>query len=197
MSTVPSPLAGSYGSTPSIKPLNPNTGDPTNNFLNTLSNFQTQTGQTSQGAGASTFGAGIQAMQPALSYFTKLLGGGAEEQSALQPEFDQISQQFDQIRNSISATQPRGGGTASTFAAAPFKEAAAKGEIASKARTDAASQLQSAATQEAALGQGEQGIGLQALGEALQGALSNKGINTSTDFANQFVKISQGLHALI
>jgi hypothetical protein len=180
-----------------VKTLPSSTGDPTNNFINTLSNANTTTGTSAGASGASTFGAGIQAMQPALSYYTKLLGGGAEEQSTLQPEFDQISQQFDQIRNSISATQPRGGGTASTFAAAPQKEAAAKAEIASKARSDAASQLQTAGAQEAGLGEGEQSVGLQALGEALQGALGNKGINTSTDFANQFVKISQGLAALV
>ena len=100
---------------------------------------------------------------------------------ALSPQFDQISQQFDQIRNSISATQPRGGGTASSFAQAPFQEAAAKGEIAAKARTDAAGQLGQLSTAEAGLGEGEQGLGLQALGESLNEGLGVRG----QDFAQQ------------
>ena len=180
-----------------IQTLPSQTYDPTNNFLNSLNNSNATTGTTTQQTGNAETGAGVQAMQPAISFFQKLLGGNEDLNEALAPQFDQISQQFDQIRNSISATQPRGGGTASTFAAAPFQEAATKGDIASKARTDAASQLQKAGNEEAMIGEGEQGIGLQALGEALQGTLANKGIDVSTDFANQFNTISQGLAALV
>jgi len=189
----PSPLVGSTVVGQPTKGV----GNYAQQNLNSLGNTAAATAANDTSAGSGAFGSGLQSLQPAINYFTQLLGGGEEMNEALSPQFDQISQQFDQIRNSISATQPRGGGTASAMVQAPFQEAATKGEIASKARSDAASKLGDLSTAEAGLGEGEQGIGLQALGESLQEALGSKGLNEQTNFANQFQTISQGLNALI
>jgi len=190
MSTVPNPLVGGAGNPSPVgsqnvggvitEPTGPQSNSITN-FLRSLGTTTASEGTAASTAGSGAFGSGIQSLQPAINFFTKLLGSNEDLQNALSPQFDQISQQFDQIRNSISATQPRGGGTASSFAQAPFQEAAAKGEIAAKARTDAAGQLGQLSTAEAGLGEGEQGLGLQALGESLNEGLGVRG----QDFAQQ------------
>ena len=174
-------LGGKPGPNPTVNGVNvePVNGsqDSLTQFTRSLGNTAAEQANSATGTGTSVFGSGVQSMQPAINFFQKLLGSNEDLQSALGPQFDQISQQFDQIRNSISATQPRGGGTASSMVQAPFQEAAAKGDIASKARTSAASDLGQLSATEAGLGLSEQGLGAQDLSLALQEALGRKGLN--------------------
>jgi hypothetical protein len=186
-----------FAPTPSVT-AEPVTGNSLTQFLRSIGNQAGATAGTDTTAGQNTFGQGIQQLDPAISYFSKLLGSNSDLTSALEPQLDPISQQFDNIRNAISSSQPRGGGTASTFAQAPFQEAATKAQIAQQARSQAATGLTTAATDEAGLGAQEQGIGLQALGESLQEGLGRENIDTGQgSFGSQFDQVSQGLATLI
>jgi hypothetical protein len=209
---------------PSQQPVNGSQNGLTN-FIQSTENSLGTSGANTFNAGQSTFGTGQPILQtgvgteqqgaaalgPVISYFSKLLGSNADLTSALAPQMDTISDQFNNIRQSIMANAPRTGGTASAFAEAPFQEAGQKGRIASEARGQAASGLTSAASTlggigaseagagvaESGLGLSESSLGLQQITEALQAGLAQRGQNITNNFANNFQTITQGLNNLI
>lgn len=140
-----------------------------------LDTTQQGLGLTSQGLGLVPGGlaqaqSGATAAAPALQYLTSMVKGDqADLTQAAQPEIDQISQQFDAVRNLVSQ-QPRGGGKASVLAESPFQKATAVGNIEANLQANAAPQLGNLATNLAGVGLGEANVGLGAanvgLGEA-------------------------------
>lgn len=196
MSTLPNPLsslsnpAGSTFSTATASaPGGSATGlDQSIYGLLGLTGGQGQ-GILGAGLGTTTGGlaqtqSGVTAAAPALNYLTQLTQGNqASLTQAAQPEIDQISQQFDAVRNLISQ-QPRGGGKASALAEAPFQQATAVGNVEAGLQSQAASQLGNLSTQLAGVGLGEAGVGLgqEQVGtgleqEAANIALGKQGLN--------------------
>jgi len=112
------------------------------------------------GGGLTQARSGAEAAAPAIDYLTKLVRGDqADVAAAAQPQIDEITQQFDQIRNLVSL-QPRGGGKASVLAETPFEKTKAIADVEGKMRTGAAGQLGGLSTQLANVGLGEAGVGL-------------------------------------
>lgn len=136
------------------------------------------------GAGLTQAGSGVAAAAPALDYLTKLVRGDqADVAAAAQPQIDEISQQFDQIRNLVSL-QPRGGGKASVLAESPFQKTKAIADVEGQMRTGAAGQLGALSQQIASTGLGEAGVGLGIgqLGLGEQGVgLSLAGLGTGLE----------------
>lgn len=148
-------------------------------------------------AGLNQEQSGIKAVQPVLSFLTSLVKGDqADITQAAQPEIDQITQQFDQIRNLISL-QPRGGGKTSSLAEAPFQKAGQIQRTEGQLRTGAAGELGNLGTTLAGLGlqEGGLGAGLESTAAEIAGARAERSLEGS--FANNFDKIAQGLQALI
>jgi hypothetical protein len=109
-------------------------------------------------------------LEPILQLFKKLAGGDqTATQQFISPETDAISQQFGAIRNMIGSTQPRGGGTASTFANAPFEEMKQRNELATDWRRHATDMVPQLAEQKQQAGLQQQGLGVQSLAAAGQG----------------------------
>lgn len=194
MGTSPSSLS-SPSSSPSLSSL---AGQPLAPQANSLDNYirgiQNLTGQQGQGilgagqgqvqAGQATTNQGITALGPALSLLTNLVQGNqADITQAAQPEIDQISQQFDQIRNLVSL-QPRGGGKTSALAEAPFQQAGQIQRTEGQLRSNAVGQLSSLGTNLANIGLGQSGVGLQE---------SNLGLNLEQSSANDALQ-KQGLN---
>jgi hypothetical protein len=129
------------------------------------------------GAGLGQVQSGVNAAAPALNFLTALTQGdqGALTQAA-QPEIDQITQQFDQIRNMISM-QPRGGGKTSALAEAPFQQAGSIARTEGAMRTGAAGQLGNLASNLAGIGLGEAGLGQSLEQQASNIALTKEGQN--------------------
>ncbi len=176
-----------------------------------LSNYTGQKGQdllergnqiTEQGLQGEK--AGEDQLNPVIDYFRKLMSGDRGElASAMQPEADQISHQFDQIRQMFSQTGSRGGGTTSTLAAAPYEQTKQLAELSSKARAGAAQPLGSLAVEKARLGLGAAGVGLsqEGVGQGLEGLtqqtlMARRGQNMTADTANRQM-VAQGLNNLI
>lgn len=125
--------------------LEPIQGNSLTSFIRSIEGLTGQQGQT-------TFQSGLQTASPAIDYLTKLVKGDqGDVTQAAQPEIDQITQQFDQIRNMISL-QPRGGGKTSALAEAPFQKSAAIQRTEGAMRGGAASELAGLGLQEAGLG---------------------------------------------
>lgn len=121
-------------------------------------------GQSAVDTGLAGYKSGVGAAAPALDFLTKLTKGDqGDVTEAAQPQIDQITQQFDQIRN-MTSMQPRGGGKASVLAEAPFQKAGDIQRTEGAMRTGAASGLASLSTNLAGLGlqEGSLGAGLQA-----------------------------------
>jgi hypothetical protein len=117
-----------------------------------------QGGQILQG-GLDTTSKGIESLGPVMDLLTKLVKGDQGDiTQAAQPEIDQITQQFDQIRNMISM-QPRGGGKTTALAEAPFQKAGAIQRTEAGMRTAATGQLGTLGTTLAGLGLSEAGLG--------------------------------------
>lgn len=126
------------------------------------------------GKGQGTVTEGTNAMAPTLDFLTRLTKGDqGDVTQAAQPEIDQITQQFDQIRNLVSL-QPRGGGKASVLAESPFKKAGTIQRTEGEMRTGAAGQLGGLASNLAGLGISESGLGLQEKGIEAEAAAQHK-----------------------
>ena len=127
---------------------------PANDSSNSLPGFISSMANSigTQGQNAEVQGMG--ALAPVLSSLTGLSKGDqGDVTQAAQPEIDQISQQFDQIRNMISQ-QPRGGGKTTALAEAPFQKSAAIQRTEGDMRSKATGQLSS-------LGMGLAGLGAE------------------------------------
>ena len=209
MAAFGSPLATPGGQTLAPEPIE---GDSLTQFVRSLQNLTGAQGQGIVGAGMQQTGAGLQQTQsgvtaaaPALDFLTKLVRGDqADVTQAAQPQIDEITQQFDQIRNLISQ-QPRGGGKASVLAETPFRKTEAVERTKGAMRTGAAGELGGLATSMANIGLGEAGVGLGAAGVgthleqiAEQMAMERRAQNMGPgSFASQFSTIAQGISGLI
>jgi len=156
-------------------------------------------------AGLGQTQSGVNAAAPVLDFLTKLVKGDqGDVTQAAQPEIDQISQQFDQIRNLISL-QPRGGGKTTALAEAPFQKSAAIQRTEGDLRKGAAGQLGALSTSLANIGLGESGIGLNLAGlgaglenESAQIALQKQGLDYGQSTPIQsFQQFTSGLNSLI
>jgi len=158
-------------------------------FVNSIQGLTAQQGQTAFNTGQQQTQEGVNATAPALDYLTKLTKGDqGDVTQAAQPEIDQITQQFDQIRNMISM-QPRGGGKTTALAEAPFQKAGQIQRTEGAMRTGAAGQLGSLGAQLAGLGLGESGLGANLESMAQNAALTRRGQNMSDTFASQFSQL--------
>ena len=164
-------------------------------FIKSLEGLTGAQGSNFLGAGASQAKSGTDAIAPVLSFLTSLVKGDqADVTQAAQPEIDQITQQFDQIRNLVSL-QPRGGGKTSALAEAPFQKSAQIQRTEGGLRSNAANQLGSLGTTLAGLGLQQEGIGAGLEGQSAE--IAQRRAVSSPTFAQQFDQIAQGLQALI
>lgn len=159
-------------------------GDSLTRFVRSLQNLTGQQGQEILGAGQGQFQQGIEATAPVLQFLTQLVKGDqGDVTQAAQPEIDQITQQFDQIRNMISMA-PRGGGKATALAEAPFQKAGAIQRTEGELRKGAAAELSGLGTTLAGLGLEESGLGAGLETASQQAALTRRGQNVSQDISN-------------
>jgi hypothetical protein len=157
-------------------------------------------GTSAVGGGLSNFQSGINASAPALDLLTKLTKGDqGDVTQAAQPEIDQITQQFDQIRN-MTSMQPRGGGKTTALAEAPFQKAGAIQRTEGAMRTGAASGLASLSTNLAGLGlqEGSLGAGLEATSAGIAEATPSplQDINSLFNLAGNAAGTAAGIAAL-
>ena len=168
-------------------------GDSLTRYVRSIQNLTGAQGQGILGQGLSDVQGGLTAAQPALQLLTQLTKGNwGDISTAMQPEVDQITQQFDQIRNMVSM-QPRGGGKATALAEAPFQKAGAIQRAAGEARMGAVGQLGNLATNLAGIGLGEANLGqsLESLGANI--AMQRRGQNIQQDMANQKMMSDLGM----
>ncbi len=148
-------------------------------FIRSIEGLSAQQGERILGAGLNQTKEGVDATAPAIDFLTKLVKGDqADVTQAAQPEIDQITQQFDAIRNMIS-TQPRGGGKTTALAEAPFQKSAAIQRTEGAMRTGAAGQLGALGTNLAGLGLTEAGLGTNLEQLSSNIALTKEGQNYS------------------
>lgn len=152
-------------------------------FIRSIEGLSGQQGQKTVESGSAKVQQGVGAAAPALDFLTKLVKGDqADITQAAQPEIDQITQQFDQIRNLISL-QPRGGGKTSAMAEAPFQKAGAIQRTEGEMRTKATGQLGDLSTKLAGIGLSEEGLGLNLESLASNIALGKSGQNVQENAA--------------
>ena len=195
-------------------------------FFRSLTNLTGQTGanQVNQGAatvgqGLSTVGTGLtdqqtgmQTLQAPIDFYTKLLSGDpATMTAALAPTANIISQQYEGAKSATGEGLPSGGFRSTAIAGLPFAQAGKVGDAALGLQSDAAKQLGSLGSAQAAIGQGESSTGLGVAGvgstqqsqglSALMGTITDilgkMGINLQGAGVNTFATFSQGLNALI
>lgn len=169
-------------------------------YFRSFENTQAKSGQEKSATGQQILGGGMQGLdqsnhdlQPVVDYFTKLLGGNRDEvSSAISPEIDQISNQYDQIRKMTSETAARGGGKASAAVTNPYQQIQLISQLMNRARSGAAAGLTNATAQEqqgagirGQLGLGESNLGFQDLQSAIQSTEARKGFNIQESGANK------------
>jgi hypothetical protein len=186
----------------------PISGNSLDQFIRAIEGVTGSQGQQSFGLGQQVFGQGVTAMAPALQFLTALTKGDyGDVTQAAQPQIDQITQQFDAIRNMISM-QPRGGGKTSALAEAPFQKSAAIAKTEGSMRTGAAGQLGGLASNLANLGLSETSVGTGLESEAANIALTKQGLDYSQpsalkqlleglDFARQGAETGAEIASLI
>lgn len=134
--------------------------------LNYSYNLLQDTGKQQYDTGKGNTAQGMSDLNAPTSYFRKLLSGDPNElMSALNPELDNISTQFNQVRRMIS-DQPRGGGKTSVLASMPAQQIGAISNLYSGARRGAAGSLVDIAGREAQTGLAQTGMGMQNMDEA-------------------------------
>jgi hypothetical protein len=117
---------------------------------------------TSRGLGE--LGAAEKVLQGPLDFFSKLLSG--DRQSAMEaeaPAVNSILSQYDSAKRAVSQFAPRGGGTASTLAQAPFKASDAITNLLASVRPEAAQALTQISGLLSSLGLDESSIGISNL----------------------------------
>lgn len=145
-----------------------------------------QIGKQQYDAGTAQTTKGLTDFNAPASYYRKLLSGDPTELlSAVSPQVDQISMQFDQIRRMIS-DQPRGGGKTSVLASLPVSEAQSVANLESNAKSGAAQGLANIAGTETQAGQNEIGVGLSGAGQAAQIASGGRQQDISSSWKTMF-----------
>jgi hypothetical protein len=183
MSGSPSPGSGLA--------LEPISGNSLTQFIRSIEGLTGTQGQNILGQGLQEEQSGINAAGPALSFLTNLVKGDqADVTQAAQPQIDQITQQFDAIRNMISL-QPRGGGKTTALAEAPFQKAGDIQRTEGAMRTQAAGQLGNLSVQLANLGLGTAGLGEGLESLSATTALTKEGQDYSQPSA--LTQVLQGL----
>jgi len=175
MGASPNPLGSLAAPSGTKLATEPISGNSLTQFIRSIEGLTGQQGQGILGAGLGTAQQGTTAIAPALSFLTNLVQGNqADITQAAQPQIDQITQQFDAIRNLISLA-PRGGGKTTALAEAPFQKAGDIQRTEGSMRTGAAGQLGSLGTTLAGLGLQQAGLGTGLEGEAASLALGKEG----------------------
>lgn len=143
--------------TGTFTPISPTGGTNLDQFIATMANL---TGQQ----GAEQLQAGTSALAPVLSQLLSLSRGDQGDVAQVtQPQVDQITQQFDAIRNMIGM-QPRGGGKTTALAEAPFQQAGDIARVKEQAVSGAQGNLANL------------GLNLAGLGEGLENTSANIGL---------------------
>lgn len=167
--------------------LEPIQGNSLTAFIRSIEGLAGTQGQQAFQTGQQQTQQGLSAAGPALDLLTNLVKGDQGDiTQAAQPEIDQITQQFDQIRNLVSL-EPRGGGKTSALAEAPFQKASQIQKTEGALRSNATSQLGSLATNLAGIGLGESNLGLGLESLSAQTALGKEGQDYSQASALQQV----------
>jgi hypothetical protein len=175
---------GSPGSALALEPIS---GNSLTSFIRSVEGLTGTQGQSILNQGLQQEQQGVTAAAPALQLLTQLTKGDqGEVTQAAQPEIDQITQQFDQIRNMISL-QPRGGGKTTALAEAPFQKAGDIQRAEGAMRTNAAGQLGGLATNLAGLGLSTANLGSGLETESANIALTKEGQDYSQPSALQQV----------
>lgn len=164
--------------------------------LNYSYNLLQDTGKQQYDTGKGNTAQGMSDLNAPTSYFRKLLSGDPNElMSALNPELDNISTQFNQVRRMIS-DQPRGGGKTSVLASMPAQQIGAISNLYSGARRGAANSLTDIAGREAQTGLAQTGMGIQNMGEASgiaqQGRMFDSQNSWKSFFKNLALQGAQG-----
>jgi len=201
MGTFGTPISGlgsPQGTGLALQPVSVGDNDLTK-FIRSIEGLSAAQGQGILGAGANQTQQGVGAAAPALQFLTKLVNGDqGEVTQAAQPEIDNITQQFDQIRNMISL-QPRGGGKTSALAEAPFQKSGAIQRTEGQMRSNAAGALGGLATTLAGLGISEAGLGAgleqQASNIAMNKAQMN--IQETGNLMGMFGSLGQGIGSIV
>ena len=155
--------------------LEPIQGNSLTEFIRSIEGLTGKQGQQILGSGLAQEQSGVNSVAPVLSLLTKLVSGDqADITQATQPEIDQITQQFDQVRNLVSM-QPRGGGKTTALAEAPFQKAGQIQRMQGDMRTKAAGELGTLGTNLAGLGLNEAGLGANLESESANIALTKEG----------------------
>jgi hypothetical protein len=171
--------------------LEPIQGNSLTSFIRSIEGLTGTQGQQLLGQGAQTTQSGITALAPALSFLTQLTKGDqGDVTQAAQPQIDQITQQFDAIRNMISMA-PRGGGKTTALAEAPFQKAGDIQRTEGQMRTGAAGQLSGLGLGLANLGLSQEGVGAGLESESANIALTKEGQDYGQKTALD--QIAQGL----
>lgn len=154
------------------------TQDSGTQFFRTLANRTAQQGVGNEDKGAAGIDSAEGNLQKVLDYYQRLLSGDRSEvESAIGPEVDQISTQFDNIRKMLSQNGARGGGTASTLATLPQQQTAQVSDLINKSRRGAAEGLSKASGQQADIAKFLSTLGAGQLDSATQEELAKLGIN--------------------
>lgn len=170
------------------------------NLLKQAGTEQYTTGRLTQQRGQEISDKGVADLQPVYDYFRKLLSGDTTEMmSAIQPEADVISQQFDQVRRMLS-DQPRGGGKTSVSASLPIEHIRMLSNLLSSARSrgaegagSVASKMIGAGENRSYLGLNQVGQGTGAAGNAASIALGGRAQDfTKKTWKDYFTELAQG-----
>lgn len=133
-------------------------------LINYNVNLLKQAGGEQYTSGRNRIEEGQQTLNPAESYFRRLLSGDQNElMSAVAPEIDNISSNFAAVRRMI-ADQPRGGGKTSVLAQLPVQQAQSVSNLISGARRQAPEGLQAISNARTGAGIAQMGQGLNAAG---------------------------------
>jgi uncharacterized phage infection (PIP) family protein YhgE len=167
-------------------------------FIRSIEGLTGTQGQGILQQGQATTNQGVNSLAPSLDLLTKLTKGDqGDVTQAAQPEIDQITQQFDQIRNMISL-QPRGGGKTTALAEAPFKKAGDIQRTEGDMRTSAAAKLADVGSNLAGIGLAESGQGIGLEQEAANVALTKQGLDYGQPTSmQQFATFTAGLGNLL
>jgi len=126
------------------------------------------------------------AFDPATSFWSQLLKGGAGATSVLAPDIARTNAQYDQALQTQQQLNPRGGPGSAFLAQQPYAKAAQIGGLYSSLRPQAATNLAQIGSQTGALGINS----LYAMLNALQGATGASGTLLGADIANRYGNMS-------
>ena len=145
---------------PSTSAFNTSLDPEIKNLLDLSKSYKTPE-SPSVAAGKSTIQTGLDTLQPAKSYFTRLVGGDRNTLTELLgPEVSTVLAQYDNAAKTASEFGARGGGRTGIQAEAPFQKAGVYGKVLAGARPGAVDKLSNIGLIEGNLGKTQADIGL-------------------------------------